>query len=61
MPTNLPPEYFEADKPRLTAKWTEEMKSWWLQANNFSHILDLDRFLSDFFQKLDEEIEQQRN
>lgn len=49
--------YFQATAPRLTAKYTEEMKSWWLKAQGYSHLLDLDAFMTKFFENLDAALE----
>ena len=46
-------EYFEADKPRLAAKYTEELASWWFRAQGFGDSLDLTALAEKFFGKLD--------
>jgi hypothetical protein len=46
-------EHFQATKPRLAAKYTEEMSSWWFRAQGFGHLIDVDQFLTRFFEKLD--------
>jgi hypothetical protein len=46
--------HFSADRPRLVAKYTEEMNSWWFKAYGYGHLLDPDGFMSKFFEKLDE-------
>lgn len=47
-------EYFEAEHPRLVAKYTEEMASWWFRARGFgADILDPDLFVTKFYEKLD--------
>lgn len=46
-------EHFQATKPRLVAKYTEEMSSWWFKAQGFGHLIDLDRYLLRFFEKMD--------
>lgn len=45
--------FFNADYPRLVAKYTEEMTSWWFRANGFGHVLDLDALVQRFFAALD--------
>ncbi len=55
-PARLEPtvrDYFEADYPRLVAKYTEEATSWWFKAQGFGHILDLGAYLDGLFAKLD--------
>lgn len=47
-------EYFDADVPRLIAKYTEEETSWWLKAQGYTHLVDRKAFVTGFFQKLDE-------
>jgi hypothetical protein len=47
-------EHFQATAPRLVAKYTEELNSWWFKAQRYDHIIDLARFLSQFFEKLEE-------
>lgn len=59
-PTCLDPvaqHHFEATAPRLQAKYTELVNSWWLQAQGYSHLLDVDAYVSDFLTKLDESLE----
>jgi hypothetical protein len=51
--------YFSADKPRLQAKYTEEMKSWWFRALSYGHIIDLKGFVMGFFDELDRALERQ--
>lgn len=46
-------EHFQATAPRLVAKYTEELHSWWFKAQGYDHIIDLARFLADFFGKLE--------
>jgi len=55
--SNIAPEYFQATAPRLVAAYTEELRSWWLRAKNYDHLLDLDGFILGFFQELDNEID----
>lgn len=47
------PDYFHATAPRLVASYTEEMRSWWVRALNYGHILDLDAYLLKFLNQLD--------
>lgn len=49
-------DYFGAQAPRLRAKFTEELNSWWFQANGYGHIVDLSRFIKGFFEALDVDI-----
>jgi len=46
--------YFEADAPRLVAKYTKEVASWWFKARGYGHLLDPDEFLHAFFVQLDD-------
>lgn len=50
-------EVFAATAPRLQAKYTEELNSWWFRANKYDHIIDLKAFLRKFFDSLDAELE----
>ena len=45
--------YFEAEAPRLQAKYTTEVASWWFKAQGYGHLLDPDAFLQAFFEQLD--------
>ena len=54
---SVAPEHFQAVQPRLVAAYTEEMKSWWLRARNYGHIIDLDAYMLKFFSDLDNEID----
>jgi len=50
-------EYFEAEHPRLVAKYTEEVASWWFCARGFgSNVLDPDLFVTKFYEVLDARI-----
>jgi hypothetical protein len=53
--------YFQATKPRLTAKYTEEVRSWFLKAQGYRHILDIDGFARGFFEELDKELEESKH
>lgn len=46
-------EHFQATAPRLVAKYTEEVKSWWFKAQGYGHIIDLDTYLVRFFEKME--------
>src|SRR6188768_3206480 len=35
--------YFSADRPRLQAKYTQELNSWWFRAMSYAHVIDLTR------------------
>lgn len=48
---------FQATRPRLQAKYTEELESWWLRAQSYDHIVDLDGFMTSFFDLLDGALE----
>lgn len=45
--------HFDADYPRLQAKYTEEMASWWLKAQGFSKLINPQKFMEKFFGLLD--------
>lgn len=47
-------EHFQATKPRLVAKYTPELESWWFRAQGYSHIIDVDAYVLRFFEKLSE-------
>lgn len=51
-------EYFNATAPRLVAKYTEELYSWWFKAQGYGHIIDLDFFIRRFFEKMDAKLEE---
>jgi len=46
--------YFEAGPPRLAAKYTEELASWWFLAQGYDHLLDPVGHLEKFLAVLDE-------
>lgn len=48
--------HFRADAPRLQAKYTEELKSWWLLAQGYGNVLDLDAYMIQFFEVLDTDL-----
>ena len=47
-------DYFGTTSPRLVAKYTEEVASWWLTAQGCGHVLDPDAYLRAFYAQLDE-------
>ena len=55
---DLAQSYFQATAPRLVAKYTEELKSWFFRAQKYSHVLDIDAFVMSFFEKLDQEMDE---
>lgn len=46
-------DHFQATAPRLVARYTEELHSWWFRAQGYGHIIDLPTFVENFFVKLD--------
>jgi len=46
--------HFDAEQPRLVAKYSPEVTSWWLRARDYGHILDLRSYLVRFFQSMDQ-------
>lgn len=46
-------QYFEAEYPRLAARYTEEMASWWFKAQSYGYLLDASAFIEKFLQELD--------
>lgn len=46
--------YFEAGPPRLAAKYTEELASWWFLAQGYDHLLNPVSYLEKFLSLLDE-------
>lgn len=51
-------EYFEAGPPRLMAKYTEELASWWFKAQGYDHLLDPLAYLERFLTVLDARLAQ---
>lgn len=49
--------YFMADRPRLQAKYTPELQSWWFKANSYDHVVDIAGFIRGFFDALDAALE----
>ena len=48
--------YFEADRPRLVVKYTEELASWYFRGQGYAHMLDPAAFVQKFLSLLDEEL-----
>lgn len=46
-------EYFDAGPPRLQAKYTQEVASWWLKAQGYGHLVSPEAYLLGFFAQLD--------
>jgi len=53
--------YFRADTPRIVAKYTEELASWWFCAKGFGDAIDPDALLLGFLQKMDEGLKELRH
>lgn len=53
--------YFQADKPRLVAKYTEELASWWFRARGFGDGLDPDGLAEGFYKRLAEALRTAQN
>lgn len=49
----LAQEYFDATAPRLQARYTEEVASWFLRALGFGHLLDPLAFALAFLEQFD--------
>jgi hypothetical protein len=49
-------EYFQAGQPRLQAKYTQEMQSWWLRARGFGDGVDPEARVRGLYQKLEEHL-----
>lgn len=49
--------HFAAEAPRLQAKYTEELKSWWFRARGYDRVVDMPRFIRGFFDALDAALE----
>lgn len=56
---NSSKRYFQADSPRLQAKYTVEMASWYFRAQGYVDRLDLDQFAVSFLEELDRDLERQ--
>lgn len=46
--------YFDAEYPRLQAKYTDEVASWWLKAQGYGHMIDPQKYIEGFIDRLDE-------
>lgn len=46
-------DHFQATAPRLIARYTEELHSWWFRAQGYGHIIELEAYVGHFFAKLD--------
>jgi hypothetical protein len=51
--------FFRATAPRLQAKYTVELQSWWLRAQGFGTNLDPDALAMRFLHELDKALDQQ--
>ncbi len=51
-------EYFQAEQPRLVVKWTDEFRSWWFRASQYSYLLDVGAYLTPFFEQLDRALQE---
>ena len=51
--------FFRATAPRLQAKYTAELQSWWLRAQGFGSTLDPNELANRFLQALDTALDQQ--
>lgn len=49
--------YFQATAPRLVAKYTEEMNSWFFKAQSYGHVINLDVFVMNFLERLDAKLD----
>jgi hypothetical protein len=50
-------KYFDADSPRLLAKYTPELASWWFKAQGFAHMLDPEKYVESFLDQLNETLD----
>jgi len=60
-PAKLDPvaqEYFETGYPRIMAKYTAEVASWWFKAQGFGDVLDVAAFVNKFLTKLDDALQE---
>lgn len=53
-------QFFSADYPRLVAKYTAELTSWWFRAHGYGDVLDRDAFAIKFMKDLDAEIDRRQ-
>ena len=49
--------FFDAGSPRLQAKYTEELVSWWFKAQGYGNRIDPDAYALRFFDVLDAALE----
>lgn len=49
-------EFFCATLPRLQAKYTAEVASWWFKAQGYGHLLDRTAFVEKFLDCLDKKL-----
>ena len=49
-------EYFGAESPRIMAKYTGELASWWFKAQGYDYLLDWKGFVLGFLKKLDQSL-----
>ncbi len=50
-------DFFLAEYPRLMAKYTEELESWWFKACGYGHVIDPDAFAVKFLKGLDSRVD----
>ena len=50
-------KYFQAEKPRLRASYTEEVESWWMRADGYKDLIDRAAYVERFFEKLDQALD----
>jgi hypothetical protein len=50
-------DHFQAKPPKLRAAFTEEMNSWWLRADDYGHVVDKDKFIHRFLDRLDQALD----
>lgn len=46
-------EHFGSSYPRIKAAYSEDLASWWLRANGYEQIMDLNDYAKRFLAKLD--------
>lgn len=51
-------KYFDAEYPRLQAKYTPEMASWWFRAQNYGRLLSPTQFTHQFLEELNTSLQQ---
>jgi hypothetical protein len=60
-PAHLDPvaqKHFDAEYPRLVAKYTEEEASWWFKAQGYDKLIALTKFMEKFFELLDASLQE---